>query len=246
MFLRIRSLLALPFLAGAMSSHAAVLPVANAGFENTTGQTSYFEFTFGTPAGWALYDPFNVLSQPNVFVGTLEPNGTEFFDQTAPEGDRVAILFNRGGKGLGAYGFQQTLTGTPLLADTQYVLQIDVGNITSGTSEDGTPYDLSNFPGYRIELLAGGQVLDSSSTLVIDEGAFATATVTFTTGTSDLQLGQNLGIRILNLNTTNDSGVDNEVDFDNVRLNANAVPEPGAAVLGVMAGAILFLRRSRR
>ena len=52
-----RGLLAALLLAGAQAASAAPLTVVNAGFEDTSGQTVFNEFTFGTPAGWTSYDP---------------------------------------------------------------------------------------------------------------------------------------------------------------------------------------------
>ena len=44
-------LLAAMLLAGAQAVSAAPLTVVNAGFEDTSGQSVFNEFTFGTPAG---------------------------------------------------------------------------------------------------------------------------------------------------------------------------------------------------
>lgn len=230
---------------GALPLRAATLQITNPGFEDTTGQFSYQEFTFGTPAGWNIYDPNNLVNLSTVYTGTLQPNGVEFFPVTAPEGSRVAILYNSGSKGAGEYGYVQTLADT-LQPNTQYVLSVQVGNITSGTSQDNTVYDLSNFPGYRVDLLANGLALASDNNLLsIAEGTWATSTVTFTTGPSVTPL-QNLGIRLVSLNGT--TGLpDNEVDFDQVSLNATAIPEPGTWLL-LTAGCsgLWFLRRFRR
>ncbi len=210
---------------------AELIPVANAGFEDVSGQSAFNEFTFGTPVGWTLYDPNNIVPNPGVFVGTLLPNGTDFFNTTAPEGNLVSILFNRDSEGDGEYGYEQTLTAT-LQANTDYALSVEVGNIASGFATDGTFFNLDEFPGYRVELLAGGVVIaEDINALVIPEGEFATSTVSLSVGAGHAQLGQNLGIRLVNLNIipagfTQMTSPDLEVDFDNVILsaNANAVP----------------------
>lgn len=224
------------------AAHATPLPITNAGFENTSGHQIYNEFSFGVPVGWSLYDPASIAAQPAVYVGTLQPNGTEFFPELAPEGSRVLILYNGGRKGDGAYGVQQTL-GTFLEANTSYVLSVRVGNITSGTSVDGTFFDLSSFPGYRVELLAGTDVIASDvDGLSLAEGAWGLSTVQFTTGAT-VTPGLNLGIRLVNRNLP---GLpDNEVDFDDVQLTAVAVPEPAAGGL-LAAGALALLAARRR
>ena len=220
------------------------LAITNAGFEDTSGQSTYNEFTFGVPVGWSVYDPSGITGDSGVYHGTLEPNGTDFFPVTAPEGDRVAIFFNSGEKGSGEYGFTQTLAEV-LSPNTRYTLTVQVGNITSGTDEGGTAYDLSNFPGYRVDFIAGGSVIASDDdSLTIAEGAWETSTVTYTTG-STVTPGQNIGIRLVNLNAT-DEAPDNEVDFDDVQLTAVAVPEPRLATLLVSLFSASFLVRRRR
>lgn len=233
----------LMFTLGGSVCPAAVVSVLNAGFEDTTGQTTFNEFTFGVSAGWNVYDPSNITGNPNVYIGTLQPNGTEFFPVLAPEGNRVAILFNSAQKGAGEYGISQTLT-TSIVANTQYTLTVRVGNITSGTAVNNVFYDLSNFPGYRIDLLAGGSVIATdNNTLSIAEGAWGTSTVTFTTGSS-VTPDQFLGIRLVSLNATTGTP-DNEVDFDDVQLTAVAIPEPSALLFlcGSMLAVFAYRRR---
>ena len=76
---------------------------------------------------------------------------------------------------------------------------------------------MAGFPGYRVDILAGGEVLASDvNTLAITEGTFATSTVTFNSTADHPQIGQNLEIHLVNL--ANGPGL--EVDFDNVRLDA--------------------------
>ena len=230
---------------------ADLLTVQNASFEDTTGQTVFNEFTFGIPAGWSEYDPNNVINMPGVFTGTLLPNGVDFFNSTAPDGDRVAILFNSDQEGEGEYGFQQTLADV-LQANMVYTLTVEVGNIASGTATNGEFFNLDEFPGYRIDLLAGDTVIASdNNSLAIPEGEFDTATLEFVTGDSHAQLGAALGIRLVNLNEipsgyTQGTSPDLEVDFDDVRLDATAIPEPAAAWLGwlLLPLAMRFRRRS--
>ena len=145
------------------------------------------------------------------------------------------------------YGLRQTLAAT-LQPFTQYTLEVEVGNIASGTALDGTPFNLDGFPGYRIELLAGNTLLaDDDDSLTIAEGQFATATVSLTTGATHDDLNQPLTIRLLNLNQVDPAtpGADREVDFDDVRLDATIIPEPSTTAALTGAAALLAPRRRR-
>ena len=63
------------------------------------------EFTFGSPVGWTSHDPNSIVGGVGFFTGTLQPNGTDFFNTTAPERNCVGILFNNQGRDTGEYGF---------------------------------------------------------------------------------------------------------------------------------------------
>ena len=139
---------------------ADLIDVLNPSFEDVSGGFVFNEFTFGAPLGWQIYDPHAVVLNsgvgPQFWVGTLSPNPPTFFSGPAPHGQRVAIAFNVFSTGnLGEYGLQQTLEAT-LLANYLYTLQVEIGNIASGTAVNGEFYNLDGFPGYRIDLLAGG------------------------------------------------------------------------------------------
>lgn len=230
-------LLALAVMATPASRCMAIpLPVVNPGFEDTAGSVSNFnEFTFGALPGWEVYDDpsgliGNGAGEP-FYVGTLRPspdpeNPGEFinFRDGAAEGERVAIAFNRvGSDGQGEYGLQQTLTGTPLGPNRTYTLQVEVGNIATGVALSGVNFNLDGFPGYRIDLLAGDEVVATDDSLLsgsIPEGEFATSLVQLTTGATGEGVGLDLGIRLVNLNELDPlfPSANLEVDFDDVRL----------------------------
>ena len=111
---------------------------------------------------------------------------------------------------------------------------MQIGNIASGWSLPGSSggasnyFDLDGFPGYRIDVLAGGNVVasdDNSIGATIPEGEFRQARFYFDTGPAPAQLGQPLGIRLVNLKAPGTPTVPNiEVDFDEVFLTAGPIP----------------------
>jgi hypothetical protein len=157
------------------------------------------------------------------------PGVYENFPDGAAEGIRVAIAFNfEGSGGVGEYGLVQTL-GATLAADTTYTLEVEVGNIASGFAVSGEFFPLDGFPGYRVELLAGGVVVASDDNTLagtIPEGEFATSTVVLVTDGAPAQLGLPLGVRLVNLNVVDPAfpASDLEVDFDDVLLDATPNP----------------------
>lgn len=236
-----------------VTSLAAQLLVANPGFEDISGESPSNEFTFGPLNGWDLFDPFTVTAGgegPTYFLGTLtpfepDPIGSpgvyEFFPDGAPEGQRVGIAFSFfGSGGQGAWGFVQILTDS-LQPDTTYTLRVRIGNIASGTSMSNSFFPLDGFPGYRVDLIAGadlpggGVVIaqdDNGLAGSIPDGEFGESVVQLTTDSNHPQLGQTLGIRLVNLNVVDPAypNSDLEVDFDDVRLDAIPAPSPVPAV----------------
>lgn len=212
---------AISILIGFSPANAVSIVIDNSGFEepdlaNQPPVIGDEVFTFEIPPGWQLYDPSNLIADnPNLmtsFVGVWNPTSTFFVNQ-APEGKNVGAILLAQEPGSGVAGFTQTLSST-LEANTKYTLQVEVGN----------PGDFfAGFPGYRIQLLAGGAVIaQDDNTLSPSEGTFESSTISFTTSDNENNLGQQLEIRLLNI--LDDSGL--EIDFDNVRLNATSVPEP--------------------
>jgi hypothetical protein len=250
-------LLGFPILTGNLLSGAPI-SITNPGFDDISGELVQGEFTFGPLNGWDLYDPGNITAGGmggTYYIGTLtpfeldpvgNPGVYEYFPNGADEGNRMGIAFNfDGSEDGGEYGMVQTLADT-LQPSTQYTLQVRIGNITSGWNSNETQFfDLLGFPGYRVDLLAGSNVLASDNNTLdglIPEGAWATSTVTYTSpGT--VTPGQNLGIRLVNLN--NGAGIpvnnDIEVDFDNVTLNATPIPEPGVFSLLLGLGGLVYV-----
>lgn len=233
------------------AGHAAVMiPIVNPGFETETTPMGTFSVT--TLTGWTLHDPNGIEDGSSDAIGVLHPAGTDFFPAGAPEGDNVALIFLAGDIGGGEVGITQSLADT-LQPNTRYTLTVEVGNIASGT---GLPpgntdfFDLDGFPGYAVQFLAGGVVIqqdDNSLFGAIAEGEFETSTVQIDIGAAHDQLGQPLGIRLINLNvaeTVDDPGI--EVDFDNVQLTSGEVPEPASLIMLCTATAIAGSARRPR
>ena len=222
-------------------AHAAPLAVGNAGFEADTITPGAFVVL--QPQDWLPYDPDGLLvAQPGLnAVGVIRPlPGAEYFPAGTTEGNNAALVF-LAGDGSGEAGLQQTLTAT-LQAGQRYTLQVDIGNIASGTSLPGSSggagvfFNLNGFPGYRLDLLAGASVLASDTNSIgasIPEGSFRTATLSFDSGlAAGALIGQTLAIRLVNLKQAGFPGSPNiEVDFDNVRLDVSPVPEPTSILL---------------
>ena len=243
-----------------LARSAAAVPVAivNPGFEDDFTPVGCFSVL--TPNGWTPYDPNGLLDGNLDALGVIDPAGTSFFPAGAPEGVNVALEFLSGDLDGGPVGLSQIL-GDTLQANTTYTLTVQVGNIASGT---GPPpcdvfgfFDLDNFPGYQVQLLAGGTVLaedDNSLAGSIPEGEFRLSTLQAVIGGDPPQLGAPLEIRLINLNqiaTPEHPG--NEVDFDDVQLstetNASAVPAMStwslAALVAILtiAGMLVLLKR---
>lgn len=237
-------------LLNAQSIHAQPISIINPGFEMdviTPGA-----FVVHDPTGWQRYDPGNIINQNANALGVIRPlPGIEYFPMGTPEGVNAALVFLAGNQPAEA-GLQQTLTAS-LLSSTRYTLTVQIGNIASGTSLPGSSdgggvfYNLNGFPGYRIDLLAGGSVIASDNNTLngfIPEGEFRLSTVIFDTPANHPLIGQSLGIRLVNLHTPGTFQQPNiEVDFDEVQLVATAVPEPSAwimmlttVVMGVLVG----------
>lgn len=238
-----------PDVAWADITGGTVVPIVNPGFEADFVDPGCF--TVVQPAGWTVYDPGGIQGGNDV-VGVLDPTGSKFFPGGAPEGIRVALTFLAEQVGQSPMGLTQVLTET-LQPNTTYVLTVQVGDIESGTGARPCDvfgfFDLDGFPGYQVQLLAGGVVIaqdDNTLAATLQDGQFALSTVQAVIGGAHPQLGQPLEIRLINLNipgTAEAPGI--EVDFDDVMLTAtpasNGIPAASEVWLGGMASALLVL-----
>jgi hypothetical protein len=206
-----------------LSATAASIPVTNPGFEQPE-QTSapipdVGNFDLVSPTGWSLYNPDNIAITsdfPNTntaFTGGWEPAPAFFPGVSLPEGDQISSIYINDPPAPGSVLGLSQATGATIQPNTVYNLSVAVGNPVGG------PF--AGFPGYRVELLAGTQVIASDNNTNIAEGTFADITVSYDSSSSNTYWGEVLGIRLINPNQS--PGV--EVNFDNVRLDAVAVPE---------------------
>jgi hypothetical protein len=219
------------------------ITIVNHSFElPATGPGTFL--TAAPPTGWI---GFGSLNFNNRTVGVLNPNGTTLYSGGAPLGSNVGVVFlldNAGNQAQFANspaGMEQTLAVT-LQSSTTYTLRVEVGNIANDANFPHSQFQFGGFPGYRIELLAGGSVIAAdNNSLLPSEGGWLTSTLQFTSASS-VTPGQLLGIRLLNLN----SNVGLEVNFDNIRLSFAPVPEPGVMAMLACAAAAGMIARRRR
>jgi hypothetical protein len=203
---------------------ASLLTIANHSFEEP-GATSFTEelgefFTDRVISGWQGNGPF-AFSE-----GVLRAKqGVSYTGITATDGLQVG--YSNGGI------ISQVLSEV-LMPNFEYSLYVDIGNRL------GSP-----FLGYRIGLFAGGNllVINNSSVIPID-GGFATAKISYFASTFDPNLGKNLEIRLTSTPSQTFEG--RQVQFDNVRLSAEAVPEPSTlAFWSICLVSLLFVHLKR-
>jgi len=210
------------------SANAVSITVTNHSFELPVIPAGSFATT-AAPPGWSVYG--NGINFGNRTIGVLHPNTTTLYVEPVPAGSNVGVIFlmdnpnNQTQFASIEAGMRQTLAAS-LQSLTRYTLTVEVGNIANDVN---APFQFAGFPNYRIDLLAGTNVIASdNNTLLPGEGRFLTSTVNATTTNNHSFAGQPLGIRLVNRN--NAPGI--EVNFDNVRLDASPVPTP-AVITGL-------------
>jgi acetyl esterase/lipase len=198
------------------------LVVSNHSFEFPVIAADTFA-TASPPPGWQVYG--SNLNFGGRTIGVLHRATTTLYIEPTPHGSNVGVIFlldnqaNQTNFANMEAGMRQTLAAT-LQTLRQYTLTVEVGNIGNDVN---APFLFGGFPNYRIDLLAGSNVIASDlNTLLPGEGRFLTSTVTVSIPAVHPNLGQQLGIRLVNLN--NAPGI--EVNFDNVRLSYGPLIPP--------------------
>lgn len=190
---------------------AASIPILNHSFEAPTApQQGDPYYSMNVINDWTL-DPPPSESTPlqGVFSPMMAPSTSSAFTDPIPDGSQTA--YSNGGT------ISQLLTAT-LQANTQYTLGAYVGDRNN-----------VNFPGYSIQLWAGGNLLASEGSVNIPDGRFALVTVNYASG-SIVTPGQQLEIRLVS------SGM--QTNFDLITLDATSIPEP-SAILGLLGFGLL-------
>jgi hypothetical protein len=185
------------------------LSLVNPGFD-AVGLPPNNGFLTGNTPGWEVSGN----------AGILNPNASQFL----PVGEDYAdenVAFSNGGRllqrldcGLNPIGSLDPNQNCTLLPNTSYTLTVDVGRRLIFTGD----------PGYKIEFLAGDEVLADLTSPLPEVGTFLAGdlapTLTFATGDigSSLLLGEILGIQL--------SAQRSQINFDNVRLTAQSTLPP--------------------
>ena len=208
--------------------------------------------------GWEIFDPEGLLDgetnrlpdadgyESISSVGIINPTTPSFDlihagdDGAVPEGQNSLYTYTieQPGSTAAGFGVRQVLQDV-LEANTLYELNVSVGD----PNADPT-YPLAGFPGYRIELRAGGNLLSvDNNSQVIQEGTFKNITLSYLAESDDAHLGEQLEVRLIGPAVT--PGI--EVHFDDVSLSATSVPEP-APTLGLVAllGGLALIRWMRK
>jgi hypothetical protein len=159
------------------------------------------------------YIPSWTISGTVETAGVFRP-GPAFFPGGVPDGVNTAYS---NGKSISQI-LQDVLT-----ADMEYTLQVDLGK-----------HQL-DLPAYKVQLYAGNLLLaEDNNSLAPTDGQFLTATLSYTALSGNSNLGAALEIRLVDA-----SGISwTQINWDNVRLDATAVPEPSTITLFTMAGLI--------
>ncbi len=208
----------------------ADVTIVNHSFESPAIPADSFSTT-QAPTGWTAYGSVDFGWRT---IGVVNPNTTLLYLDPVPHGSNVGVTFFGPSFGNSPAGMFQTLS-TTLQGRTRYTLLVEVGNMAYVTSPPHNAFNFTGFPGYRIDLLAGSSTVASdNNTLLPGEGRFLTSTVMLATASSDTNIGQLLGIWLVNL----DAAAGIEVNFDDVRLDATPIPDPVIAMTNLADGTL--------
>lgn len=184
-------------LAGAEAvASPASIAITNASFEDPILADEGFSDAI---SGWSL-SVTGTVGLDDLDWGVWNPPAATF-DTALPDGDNVALVFYASEIGNGEIALSQTTAGL-LDHAIRYDLSAQIGDMSGLFSPF---YD--GFPGARVELRAGGSVLASGTPEQLMEGSFATIRATYVAPSNLGQIGQPLGVRLIDTNETSGGGV---------------------------------------
>ncbi len=211
------------------TGQGALITVVNSNFETDPDPNADYaggNYITGAPYGWMAsgtgtfgrYDP----SQTHYLDGLILNGSSSGGEIGTMDGPVVAFFSNVPGAAL-----SQALAET-LQLGREYTLTVAVGYRDNRT-----------FAGYSIALLAGTTTLANlESSVEPTRGTFTDISLTYIPTSAD-PIGSRLGIRIGALNG-------GAVDFDNVRLDVAAVPEPSTLAMFLGLGGMGLVAMIRR
>ncbi len=218
------------------AANADPITVPNFSFESPAQGDGGFAFEFVD--GWTFLDGTGGVFDPV----DAQFSGSTGGDLPAPALGQQAVFL---GNGLTNNNIITTTSSlTSIVADTKYTLTLAIGNSLNFPADPSGTATLS--------FLANGVLIPGSSTTITTDtatiplGTFADFSTSFTTTMSSPQIGQGLTVRVSYFPFLAEGPSQNgQLMIDNVRVDAEIVPEPTSAIL--LASALpLFLRRRRR
>jgi PEP-CTERM motif len=198
-------------------SYAEMIAVTNFSFEDPITDLG----GTGTITGWTRTDATDGAA------GVWRPD-VPFRFFAIPDGEQIAFLQS---------GAIYQVLSDVLTANTLYELQVDVGETAFEPLLPGQ---------YAVQLRAGGTLLAESSSPDPAFKSFSTTTVAFFAAAGNPLLGQNLEIRLVDLDP---DIFRSDPQFDNVRLSrtaVNPVPEPNTLAMLAGAGIVAWIGTRRR
>eukprot|EP01083_Nonionella_stella_P194438 717212_1 len=189
-----------------------------------------------TLSHWSKWTNGDSVLISNVWdSGATNPRGGTTFDDPIfsdgpPQGHQCAWTSTYPThKGLGEFGIYQTLSAH-ITANTMYMLHLWVGNPATNTWSDSSSlpglFVKDGFPGYRVQLLAGNEVIvEDNNTTFIEEGHWKQSNVSVIVRPDHPDIGKQIGVRLVNKNIPNYPAY-GQVYFDNIVLEAIPLDPP--------------------
>lgn len=193
----------------------------SAGDPTTVNGTTDGAFEFGIVPGWTVGTA--------VTYGVHNPDSNIYSSGKPNQGEMMVFI--------DAGSISQTLSST-LQANTKYTLDVDLGRRKDGNGLNAQ---------WKVQLLAGSTVIAEDSitspdTIGFSQDSWRTLELTYTSG-AIVTSGQALTIVLDAIGSEYRTS-----NFDNVRLDASAIPEPTSLVMTVigLVGLLAYAWRKRK